>query len=385
MQDLRLIGVDDDGGHLLLASVDGARFRVPLDESLRAAARRDRPRLGQLQIEIEGGMRPRDVQAMVRAGMSADEVAERSGWTVEKVHKYEGPILAEREYVAGLGRAVRLRQRGGSGPSTTLGQRVADRLTARGVEADSIEWDAWRREGPEWTVAVNFSAGGRVRQGTWAFDVASRSLHAKDDEARWLSEDEPAATPVPREAPVYDVEADGGLDAAGRRSRADDPVDLVTAMRERSAARSRRGSRRRGLEPVAALPLGDAVQSPPDDHVDTVETIPSDVAAAEERRPAAVTAAVTREAEPELAIAPGPDSITESSTAASTDSNTEPDSEPKHEPAFEPRQDPKPEVEVEEVSPEPAVARHTPRRSGRPSVPSWDDIVFGTKPKDPNA
>ncbi|HOF36440.1 MAG TPA: septation protein SepH, partial [Dermatophilaceae bacterium] len=163
MQDLRLIGVDDDGGHLLLASVDGARFRVPLDESLRAAARRDRPRLGQLQIEIEGGMRPRDVQAMVRAGMSADEVAERSGWTVEKVHKYEGPILAEREYVAGLGRAVRLRQRGGSGPSTTLGQRVADRLTARGVEADSIEWDAWRREGPEWTVAVNFSAGGRVR------------------------------------------------------------------------------------------------------------------------------------------------------------------------------------------------------------------------------
>ena len=285
MQDLRLIGVDDDGGHLLLASVDGARFRVPLDESLRAAARRDRPRLGQLQIEIEGGMRPRDVQAMVRAGMSADEVAERSGWTVEKVHKYEGPILAEREYVAGLGRAVRLRQRGGSGPSTTLGQRVADRLTARGVEADSIEWDAWRREGPEWTVAVNFSAGGRVRQGTWAFDVASRSLHAKDDEARWLSEDEPAATPVPREAPVYDVEADGGLDAAGRRSRADDPVDLVTAMRERSAARSRRGSRRRGLEPVAALPLGDAVQSPPDDHVDTVETIPSDVAAAEERRP----------------------------------------------------------------------------------------------------
>ena len=202
-----------------------------------------------------------------------------------------------------------------------------------------------------------------IRDSTWAFDVASRSLHAKDDEARWLSEDEPAATPVPREAPVYDVEADGGLDAAGRRSRADDPVDLVTAMRERSAARSRRGSRRRGLEPVAALPLGDAVQSPPDDHVDTVETIPSDVAAAEERRPVAVTPTVPRPPAPELAIAPGPDSSTDS---------TEPDSEPKHEPAIEPRQDRKPEVEVEEVSPEPAVARHTPRRSGRPSVPSWD-------------
>ena len=63
MQDLRLIGVQDDGGHLILVSRDGDRYRLPLDEALRAAARRDRPRLGQLQIQIDGGLRPRDVQA----------------------------------------------------------------------------------------------------------------------------------------------------------------------------------------------------------------------------------------------------------------------------------------------------------------------------------
>mgnify|MGYP001165758010 CR=1 FL=1 len=368
MQDLRLIGVDDDGGHLLLASVDGARFRVPLDESLRAAARRDRPRLGQLQIEIEGGMRPRDVQAMVRAGMTAEEVAERSGWSVEKVHKYEGPILAEREYVAGLGRAVRLRQRAGSGPSTTVGQRVADRLTARGVDADTIEWDAWRREGPEWTVAVTFAAGGRSRQGTWAFDVVARSLHAKDDEARWLSEDEPAATPVPREAPVYDVEADGGLDAPRRRTRAEDPVDLVTAMRERSAARSRRGTaRRRGLEPVAALPLEEAAPSPTTSPAEDVETI------------TAAQSTGLRDADPvpDPVAEPVPAPVV---SAVAAETHGEP------EPLVKPDDEPDPDVEVEVEAPVEAgspPARHTPRRSGRPSVPSWDDIVFGTKPKDP--
>ena len=67
MQDLRLIGVHEDGQHLLLADADGGRYRLALDEALRAAARRDRPRLGQLQIEIDGGLRPREVQALIRS------------------------------------------------------------------------------------------------------------------------------------------------------------------------------------------------------------------------------------------------------------------------------------------------------------------------------
>ena len=46
MQDLTLIGVHEDGVHLLLADAGGARYVVPLDESLRSAVRSDRPRLG---------------------------------------------------------------------------------------------------------------------------------------------------------------------------------------------------------------------------------------------------------------------------------------------------------------------------------------------------
>src|SRR5450756_2485432 len=220
MQDLQLIGVHEDGEHLLLGGPGGERFQMPVDDALRAAIRRDRPRLGQLQIEIDGGLRPRDVQALIRAGASAEEAADRSGWTVDKVHRYEGPILAEREHVTGLARGARLRGRGTSssaGNAPTLSVRVTERLTGRGVDATGVSWDSWRAEDGPWTVVLTFAAGGRQRQAAWSFDPADRTVTAVDDEARWLSEaEQPAEGPIPaphlsslpaRATKVYDVEA----------------------------------------------------------------------------------------------------------------------------------------------------------------------------------
>ena len=216
MQDLTLIGVHEDGLHLLLADAEGNRYTVPLDDSLRAAARRDRPRLGQLQIELAGGLRPAAVQSMIRAGLTAEEVADRAGWTVEKVHKYEGPILAEREHVAGLARQVRLRSRGGShGASTTLEARVSERLRSREIDPAAVSWDSRRAEKGEWIVSLAFAAGGRERDALWRFDPLARIVAALDDESRWLSEDDdtPAPGPLPaphlatpsRPATVYDL------------------------------------------------------------------------------------------------------------------------------------------------------------------------------------
>lgn len=271
MQDLRLIGIHEDGAHLLLAGEDGARFRVRLDDALRAAARRERPRQGQLGIPVEGELRPRDVQAMVRSGMGAEEIAERTGWTVEKIRKYEGPILAEREHVAGLAQQVRLRARGASaGRAPTLAARVAERLSGRGVDRDLVSWDAWRASGGGWVVAVSFPAGGRERAATWAFDPVTRTVSPRDDEARWLAEEEPAAAVVPtaaRAAAVYDIEADGGVDPAGALAGAVtapaspvlDDADLVSSVREHSTVRARRGgARRRHTEP--ALPLDEPAE-----------------------------------------------------------------------------------------------------------------------------
>ncbi|WP_460445021.1 septation protein SepH, partial [Angustibacter aerolatus] len=253
MPDLRLVAVHDDGEHLVLEDAAGERYLLPVDEPLRAAVRRDRAHLGQLQIEMDGGMRPRDVQSRIRAGASADEVARVTGWQVERVRRFEGPVQAEREHGAGLARNIRLRRR--SGPGVTLGAEVASRLAARGVDADAVTWDSWRVDDGPWTVVVSFSAGGRDRQARWHLDLVGRSATPADDEARWLSEEVPSSdapvggrlTAVPG-PDVYDIEADGGVDtprSSGQLSGHDvAALDLVGAMRSRR--RDREGRRTPG-------------------------------------------------------------------------------------------------------------------------------------------
>ncbi|WP_347354231.1 septation protein SepH, partial [Intrasporangium sp.] len=263
MQDLRLVGVHEDGAHLILTDEDGNRYRVPLDEPLRAAVRRDRPRLGQLQVQLDGGLRPKDVQAMIRAGLTAEEAADRAGWTVEKVRRYEVPILAERAHVAALGRQVRLRSPGCSPGRGLLGNRVDERLRSRQIDAGTARWDSRRDDKGQWTVVVFFNAGGRQRQAEWSFDVPARAVQALDDEARWLSADEqdeptgPTLAAHLRESgpsEVYDVEAEGGVAAPGHDHRDAGSIDLMAAMRERSSRRGRRRRPRPSDPPAADTP-----------------------------------------------------------------------------------------------------------------------------------
>src|SRR5659263_695795 len=99
MRELRLVAVSDDGSHLVVRSnePDGEQFRLPLDERLRAAVRRDVPRLSQLEIRRESSLTPREIQARLRAGESPEDVAHAAGVPVERVTRFEGPVLAERQ------------------------------------------------------------------------------------------------------------------------------------------------------------------------------------------------------------------------------------------------------------------------------------------------
>jgi hypothetical protein len=406
MRDLRLIGVQEDGQHLLLSDSDGERFRVQLDEPLRAAARRDRPRLGQLQIEIDGGMRPREVQALIRGGLSADEVAERSGWPVEKVRRYEGPILAEREYVAGLARAVRLRGRSAAGASApTLSARVSQRLSGRGVDPESADWDSARGTEGDWTIILTFPAGGRERQARWSFDVQARTVAAADDEARWLSEEDVSGTSSPLPAPhlvsapvrattVYDVEAEGGVGSARRAATrsastgGDEPLDLMSAMRERA---SHRGRPRRRKSPATQTPGDDAPRAdalPLEDLAYDPESMPPPPAARgphpldEAHEDSSVGHDVLPAAEAPPAEAPAePDDLDEDPTPSEAadvpgrpgdESATDADGSPSPDAPTSPVEDDAP------ARPAAGPAKKTARRS----VPSWDDVMFGAKPRD---
>ena len=396
MKDLRLIGVHEDGEHVLLSDVEGQRYRTPLDEAMRAAARRDRPRLGQLQIEIDGGLRPRDVQALIRAGLSTEEVADRAGWTVEKVQRFEGPVLAEREYIANQARACVVgTTRLASGPGTgsfseqTLGSRADERFKERGVPGELVRWDSARLDDGRWTVTATFPAGGRERTGAWTFDPRLKSLGATNDVARWRSADarRDSAIPTPHVATtanpssaVFDVEAEGGVHTPkpSRRAPSREPIDLMAAMREQSS-RTRRGRGRGRSAPTHtpgddapredALPLEELVIDPAD--------APEPPAARGEHPVEAHLDARAPQADPDDTddVAPsegddddasGPKDVSEP-----TDGADQSDADPVPAERAEGSADPTPKPRATPVR------KSGGRKSGRTSVPSWDDIMFG--------
>ena len=142
MADLRLVGLSDDGSRLLLEGTDGERQTVPVDERLHAALRGDRARLGQLQISIESELRPREIQERIRSGETAEDIAAAAGVPVDRVRRYEGPILLERTVVAQDAQAVGVRRVTDS-VTTPLGTLVAARLAEHQVDDDSLDWDSW--------------------------------------------------------------------------------------------------------------------------------------------------------------------------------------------------------------------------------------------------
>ena len=71
MRTLRLVALSDDGGSLVLAfdgEPDGERFELPIDERVRAAARGDARRLGQIDVDLGNSLPPRVIQSRIRAG-----------------------------------------------------------------------------------------------------------------------------------------------------------------------------------------------------------------------------------------------------------------------------------------------------------------------------
>jgi hypothetical protein len=263
---------------------------------------------------------------------------------------------------------------------------------------------------------LTFPAGGRQRQASWTYHSTDRTVTAVDDEARWLSEDEQPGLPGPIPAPhlasvpvrsttVYDVEAEGGVHAAGRPTeRTAEPLDLMTAMRERSAARARRrpGPRRDTPPPAPttspvtpthvpgsadapeeAVPLEhiayDPTTMPPPppahgypgahahwdvgDQPGTPAGEPEDDAALSED-----DAALPEE----VTDSKAPDADTDADAGAAVEDD-QPD---------EDEDDAQPEEAQKPAAREEAPTRRSAssRRSGRPSVPSWDDIMFGARP-----
>ena len=199
MQELRFVAVSEDGSYAVLA-VPGrsGRFILSIDERLRAVAQGQTSRLAQYEIEVESPLRPKEIQARIRAGETAEEIADAAGIPVERVRWFEGPVLAERAYIADQAQAASVRRAGDSGGSgSRLGDIVPERLTASGGTPEDGQWDSRKRGDGNWQVTLTFPSGGRLHVAEWVFDPRRRHVMPDDDNAARLSLPESELPPEP--------------------------------------------------------------------------------------------------------------------------------------------------------------------------------------------
>ena len=188
MQELRIVAVSEDGSYAVLAVPGrGGRFSLPIDDRLRIVARGQFSRLAQYEIEVESPLRPKEIQDRIRAGETAEEIADAAGVPIERVRRFEGPVLAERAYRAQEAQGATIRQPGDSGPGPRLGDIVAERLAEVGVPAEEAQWDSRKRGDNTWQVQLMFTVGGRPQMAEWSFDPRRRHVTPVDDDAARLS------------------------------------------------------------------------------------------------------------------------------------------------------------------------------------------------------
>ena len=317
MIDLDLLGVGADEETLVFTDSEGRRYTTPITDELRGAVRRDRPRIE--AVSEDKPLRPREIQALLRAGACAVDIAREHNVEVSQITRYEAPVQAEKDYA--LSRA--LSSHIGSLPdSPVMGDLVVDRLAARGVSPDSLNWSASRQPDSPWVIQLTFVQGAVEHGAQWRLP-SSGHLEAIDEEARWLTETASptgvqtfAALPTPAPLPTADED-----DMQQREAL----IDQLNSQRGKPQEIEYDIDEDEEDEDLPHLPAG-------------VESLAARIHSLTEARRSSTQA------------------DEETQSGAQTD-------EP-----------PLPLEQLEDVPSAPA-----PKKSKRRSVPSWDEIVFGSR------
>jgi len=391
MDELELVRLHEDGERLVLAARDGAQSTLPITDALRAAIRGDRPRMESIRAQEESTLRPREIQARLRAGETCEALAEASGLPLDHVRRFEYPVISEREHSISRVRAKAVLT--DDDGATTLGEVADERLRSRGVRPDDARWTATREGTHPWIVQVEFTAADRPRVARWSLEPRGGFVTALDDEARWLG--------LP--------EDDGGPALAGvstlpphrsnqhpSRPQAPEPDDTDLLLDNLSERRGQRPARR--STPDAELPdllELDDLDGRTDGRETPREPAPEPEPAAEPSAAVVDIGARRGGSRPRMPSVKVPDSPADLEWEGPSQweipapgAGTEPKPDPAPADAAPPADNPAPKTEPEKVPEKPPAEQAPPKRpaakrgrKSRAQVPSWDEIVFGSRPE----
>lgn len=363
MQELKVIGVEN--GALLAASDDGARFRIEIDEVLQS-------RIRQAQPETHSGPKPspREVQTLIRSGLSAEDVAQVTGASVDYIRRFEGPVIAEREHVVTSALSVPVHVGADVDPAdepATFGGVIRERLAKLGAHGQ--RWASWKDEERGWIVKLEFTADTIDHDARWSFEPRTQTLHPLNTEATTLSQQgELKGGLIPRLRAVGPEAAESRFDSGAFTFEEPEHGDFDTAphleplpyARSTPAASSPAVTR-------AAIKRADEPKQTLGETADLLEAL---------RRRRGEREAAVADPEPSSPFAPpAPASVAE--TPRSAEAPTAAESKPAEElPGSGARAL---WGGKEGTGP---VGSTRGSKKGRASMPSWDEIVFGARTDD---
>ncbi|GAA4693568.1 septation protein SepH [Phytohabitans rumicis] len=306
MRPVRFVALSEDGQALVLADEVGRLLALPLDERVSGALHSE-PGVGTVGLAVAGSggdqpsLSPRDIQARIRSGESADDVARIAGVPVDRVLRYAGPVLQERAMLAQHARRTRLKT---SEKGAPLAEVVDGRLAQHGIDSEKISWDAYRRDDGTWRIVATWPSGKATAQAIWELDKTRQMVSPHDDMAQYLCAERP--TQILGQDPPAERTGHGlpgpsrgepsrgghGLPAAADKSRPGrDPIragrDALLASLDRQVGTSGRDqgspaalggtdqSRQRPVSGGAAALLGGGQGSAFDDDSDLPKEVPA--------------------------------------------------------------------------------------------------------------
>lgn len=178
MDELRLVRREEQS--LVVASEAGEEFRLVVDDTVLSELRH-------LSRKASSGatVRPREIQSLIRAGKTREEVIEITGLTADDVERYEEPVLAERRYVLERAQAVAVRTGNGEEGNEQFGTVISERLQI--LNADAVHWSSWRDEEAGWMVTLDFVSHKVEHQAIWGFEHRKGVLSPLNSDAVNLS------------------------------------------------------------------------------------------------------------------------------------------------------------------------------------------------------
>jgi urease gamma subunit len=353
MDDIRLF--ETDGDFLVLEAQDGQKFRLLVDDTVRSSIKKEK-----LQQLDAISITPREIQEEIRNGTTIDELISRSGATFEYIEKFAAPVIAELEHIVSSALSVRLTIAGdryNDSSQIEFGEIIIGRLVTSG--ATGITWIAKKIEPNSWQIIANYLLNGAQGSATWSFDPRRLTLSPESETAITLSSQETINNSViPKlrtvEAPsVAETVVMEDVIPIGRGAEFETPVAQQTPIVESDFERPEPST------PAAFLkPVQDLTAVPEEESASNSQPVAEPLSAT-----ADLLEALRRkrtEREDSAGDVANLESHPDTSSVRVIDIEV-----PKTE-----------EQNLESNSPS------TPPKKGRATMPSWDEIVFGTKADD---